>query len=297
MGWKIMPKGDKYKIFTDFLVENNSDIIELTFKDLEEITGGLPPSVYKYKLAWSDRSQHSFSFGWLRAGYSIAADFEKQRAIFRKVGLPADLGIQHPKKSQRTRNQGAQQVLSFQISEDDVNNADISVRNDPVYGSEGEAVARIIRRFPRHNSLDDIIIKLSVIDVSHSTQLFKQKQKATIIQLAQAIMDINNIDQRLENGDIDLVTQIASSTSVGFLSIASKYCACHNQYLYKKDDYFKYDSIVSGQIKYKQRNYREYCARLDQIIDDNDLRSIPRIRQKLDHYFWYNNKSKNKPNI
>jgi hypothetical protein len=285
-----MPKGDKYKNLTKFLVENNSEIIELTFRDLEEITGGLPPSVYKYKLAWSDKSQHSFSYGWLRAGYSIRADFAKQRAVFSKIGIITELG--KTIKVPTARKPRARQVVSFQITEDDVNNANISVKNDPVYGSEGEAVGRIIKRYPRHNSIDDIIIKLAVIDVTHSTQIFKQKQKATIIQLAQAIMNIENIDKRLEDGDIDLVTQIASSTSVGFLSIASKYCACHNQYLYKSDAYFKYDSVVSGQIKFKARNYREYCSRLDRIIDDNNLRSVRDIRQKLDHYFWYKNRKK-----
>jgi hypothetical protein len=119
-----------------------------------------------------------------------------------------------------------------------------------------------------------------VIDVTHSTQTFKQKQKATIIQLAEAIKNIENIDGRLENEDINLVTQIASSTSVGFLSIASKYCACHNQYLYEKDDYLKYDSVVSGQIKYWAKDYRAYYNRPERIIDNNNLRYVTEIRQK-----------------
>ena len=73
-----MAKGDKYKALTEYLVKSNKDKIILTFDELEKITGELPQSVYKYKLAWSDKSQHSFSYGWLRAGYSIKEDFENK---------------------------------------------------------------------------------------------------------------------------------------------------------------------------------------------------------------------------
>lgn len=288
-----MPKGDKYKALTNFLLNSDSEIVELTFKDLEKITGGLPPSVYKYRVAWSDSSKHSFCYGWLRAGYSIKADFINQRAVFRKVSYITEL--ENTKSSKRNNNsiekvRKLKKIVTFTITANDVNRASEMVKSNPVYGTEGEALARIIRRFPRNTSIDDVIIKLALIDVTHSTQIFKHKQKATIVQLAQNIVNIENIDNRLKKGDLDLVNEIASSTSVNFLSIASKYCACHNQFLYQRDDYFKYDGVVSNQIQYKVRDYLEYCARLDKIIDENNLRGISGIRQKFDHYFWFENR-------
>lgn len=88
-----MAKGDKYKKFTKYLVDSNKDRVILTFEELEKITGGLPPSVYNYRSSWSDKSQHSFSYGWLRAGYSVQEDFANKRAIFTKVSEPEDLPI------------------------------------------------------------------------------------------------------------------------------------------------------------------------------------------------------------
>ncbi len=80
-----MAKGDKYKVLTEYLINSNKDKLTLTFEELEEITGGLPSYVYDYKVAWSDENQHSLSYGWLRAGYSIEEDFENKKATFIKI--------------------------------------------------------------------------------------------------------------------------------------------------------------------------------------------------------------------
>lgn len=101
-----MAKGDKYLPLTRYLINSNRERVTLTFKYLEEITGGLPPSVYIYKLAWSDSSQHSFSFGWLRAGYSIDADFDNQVATFIRKQIttkPLQLEANYTKKNKSVK--------------------------------------------------------------------------------------------------------------------------------------------------------------------------------------------------
>lgn len=80
-----MGKGTKYISLTNYLIKSGKDEITLTFQELEKITGGLPKSVYKYKHAWTDSSQHSFSYGWINAGYSIRGDFDNSRATFIKL--------------------------------------------------------------------------------------------------------------------------------------------------------------------------------------------------------------------
>jgi len=291
-----MPLGDKYKPLTDYLLNLGKDTVSLTFRRLEEITGGLPPSVYKYPSSWLDSNTHSFSYGWHNAGYRIQADFLKQRAVFTKVKIPnsnviknksdiSDTSTSQTKKLSKLRVLGMDAIQN--ISRERIEEAFQIVMGSKSYGEETKALERIIHRFPHNIDSDDIIIKLAIVDVTHSTQLAKQKRRVNIDKLAKAIAKIPNLDSRLNLKDWYLVTEFAEFTSVDLLSIASKYCACHNQLLYGKDDYFKFDNIVSKMIGYNGRNYDEYCKILDGIVEEKDLRDVPQIRRKLDCYLWY----------
>lgn len=283
-----MPKGDKYKKLTKYLLNSHSEIITLSFEQLEKIAGSIPPSVYKYSASWSDSAGHSFSYGWLRAGFSCTANMKKQEATFYRVSkepLPISQ-ITSPKKIK------AHIKPTFVISSKDLETASKLVRKDPIYGPEVIVLESIFKKYPTHDYIENTVIKLCVMDVTHSTQVFKQKAKVNIVKLAEAINSIPNIDKRLENGDLKLVSEIAGLTQVNFLSLASKYCALHNQIVYGKDNYYKYDSIVNKQINYKRRDYDGYHRILDEIIRSNNLGDVPNCRKKLDHYFWYNYKNK-----
>lgn len=179
---------------------------------------------------------------------------------------------------------------SFNISEFDIEKAYQQVIHDPIYGEENKALKSILRRYPLHNSIDEIICKISVIDVTHSTHVGIHKKHFSIVDLASKIKNINNIDERLKVGDYLLIDEIANIEGVNMLSFASKYCTCHNQMIYGKDDYYKFDNVVSKTINYRKRNYHEYSKLLDKIIEKNNLQKIQKIREKLDYYFWYNNK-------
>ena len=164
------------------------------------------------------------------------------------------------------------------------------VMQDPVYGEENRAVNAILNKFPNHNSLEEVICKICVIDVTHSTHVGIHKKNFSLVDLAKKIISIQNIDRRLETGDLTLIDDIAYVKGVNLLSFASKYCTCHNQMIYDRDDYFKYDSIVSKAIHYRGRDFIVYSKKLDEIITSNKLNNIERIREKLDLYYWYNNK-------
>ena len=79
-----MAKGDKYIGLTKYLQGSGSDTVELTFSQIGDLVGGLPPAAYRHRAYWSDGSQGSFSYGWLNAGYSLRVQFKDQIAIFTK---------------------------------------------------------------------------------------------------------------------------------------------------------------------------------------------------------------------
>lgn len=79
-----MPKGDKYSKLTDYLKNNDKDIIILDFDELEKIMGvKIPDSVFKYKT-FGPNYNHSFSYGWSLADYIAKADFNANKVTFIK---------------------------------------------------------------------------------------------------------------------------------------------------------------------------------------------------------------------
>jgi hypothetical protein len=182
------------------------------------------------------------------------------------------------------------EVKSHSISPSEIEEVFFKVEKDPIYGMENKLLKQILLKFPEHKLLEEVICKISVIDVTHSTHVGIHKKKFSLVDLANMILSINDIDRRIQSGDSTLVDEIATLNGVNLLSFASKYCACHNQMVYGRDDYFKFDSIVSKAIEYKGRNYTEYSKKLNDIIASNNLVAVNKVREKIDLYFWYNSK-------
>ena len=62
--------------------------------------------------------------------------------------------------------------------------------------------------------------------------------------LAKVILEIPNFDDRLAEGDPELVNIIARNIgAVNMFSFASKYCTYHNVEVCGRDDYFIFDGI------------------------------------------------------
>jgi hypothetical protein len=80
-----MPKGDKYSCLTFYLIQKNTDSIQISFKELEKIMGvNIPKSVFKYKT-FGSMFNHSFSYGWSIADYKAKANFDSKFVIFSKI--------------------------------------------------------------------------------------------------------------------------------------------------------------------------------------------------------------------
>ena len=112
---------------------------------------------------------------------------------------------------------------------------------DERYYPADQAIIKLFEAFPENKNLEDILLKISVINDLYSTNIFGTFKMAKHIQRL-------DIDELLENGDPRIVNKIAlghgiiskkNNQEINFYSFATKYCNWH-----KRDHYAIYDSFV-----------------------------------------------------
>ncbi|MFW3587744.1 hypothetical protein ACODGR_01715 [Vagococcus fluvialis] len=172
------------------------------------------------------------------------------------------------------------------------------------YGKEGLIIHDVLNAFPLHNDLNTIAMKIAVIDVTNSTHLSQYKSRLSLYDLAKVILDIPNFDDRLAEGDPELVNIIARNIgAVNMFSFASKYCTYHNVEIYGRDDYSIFDGIVKNTLPYyipgltvnridtwrRNFDYETFNECVGNLLDENNIH-IPFRRRKLDHFLWYANR-------
>lgn len=138
----------------------------------------------------------------------------------------------------------------------------------PDYTTQEEAIDELFQGYYNSNkSLKNIIIKCSVLNDFYSTNIFK------VYPVARHILELD-IDDRLKNGDISLVNEIANNKISGkeknFYSFASKYCSHHNQ-----EEYPIYDYYVDQML----RHFRNVDVFFD--FDNNDLKNYEKFKNIL----------------
>ncbi|MEG0979358.1 MAG: hypothetical protein RR911_02075 [Oscillospiraceae bacterium] len=190
------------------------------------------------------------------------------------------------------------------ITEENIERQHHFVESSDNYGKEGRIIHDVLNAFPLNNDLNTIAMKIAVIDVTNSTHLSQYKSKISLYDLAKIILDIPNIDKRLENGDTELVNIIAKNNGlVNMFSFASKYCTYHNVEIYGKDDYSIFDGIVKNTLPYYIEgltanqinnwrvnfNYSAFNECIGKLLDENGIK-IPFRRRKFDHFLWYANR-------
>lgn len=172
------------------------------------------------------------------------------------------------------------------------------------YGKEGLIIHDVLNAFPLHNDLNTIAMKIAVIDVTNSTHLSQYKSRLSLYDLAKVILEIPNFDDRLAEGDPELVNIIARNIgAVNMFSFASKYCTYHNVEIYGRDDYSIFDGIVKNTLPYyiqglttnkidtwrRSFDYEIFNECVGKLLDENNIH-IPFRRRKLDHFLWYSNR-------
>lgn len=151
---------------------------------------------------------------------------------------------------------------------DEVNNWLKKWDSSPDYTTQEEAINDLFQsHYNSNKSLKNIIIKCSVLNDFYSTNIFK------VYPVARHILELD-IDDRLKNGDISLVNEIAnnkiSDKEKNFYSFASKYCSHHNQ-----EEYPIYDYYVDQML----RHFRNVDAFFD--FDNNDLKNYEKFKNIL----------------
>ena len=172
--------------------------------------------------------------------------------------------------------------------------------NDERYYPADQAIINLFDAFPENKRIEDILLKLSVINDLYSTNILGTfKMAKHILQL--------DIDEGLRQGDPDIVHQIATGhdirtkindKEINFYSFATKYCNWHN-----KASYAVYDSFVHKVLMaYKRRDKFSVFTQSDLkdfrklkkiILDFADYYNLTRHNLKeIDKFLWIYGKEK-----
>lgn len=143
--------------------------------------------------------------------------------------------------------------------------------------------------FKTNDTIENILIKCSVLNDFYSTNIFK------VYPIAKHILGLN-IDDRLNKHDPTLVNDIANVTISGkskyFYSFASKYCSHHDPLNYPIYDSYvekvlKYFKKKDKLIKFNNDDLKHYELFKQILLDFQKAYNIEEYNLKdLDCYLW-----------
>ena len=213
-------------------------------------------------------------------------------------------GVQRLKATTAVPQKASSSPLYEAITPDAIEEVERSVLSSQNYGQEIKLITDCLSVFPKNKDVNIVAMKIGLIDITNSTHISQYKSKISIVELANHIVDIPDIDKRIASGDPSVVNEIARTNGkINLFSFASKYCCYHNHNYYKKDDYSIYDSILIeylplyfGDIttyklktwkdNFKYECYNEYITRK---LNELNIQ-IPDRKRKFDHYIWFKNR-------
>lgn len=240
--------------------------------------------------------------------YATLIGLVKNGAVLRTGSNPSYYSLSGteiiiPEKSQKS-TKGYRDVSSDIITNEAMEEAETLVQGTDNYGPENELITRCLRKFPKNTDPDIVAMKVGLIDITNSTHLSQHKSKISMVELANIIAAIPYIDERIADGDPEVVNEIARSNGkINLFSFASKYCCYHNRNLYGRDDYSildtvlkeylprYFDDITKGQIQKWQDsfNYKAYNDYITKKLDECGI-TVNHRKRKFDHFVWYKNR-------
>lgn len=194
--------------------------------------------------------------------------------------------------------------IDLKITNEIIEEVHLQVINSDSYGKENELITDCFKRFPNNEDITIVAMKIGLIDITNSTHVSQHKSLISAVELAESIVNIKNIDERIAKGDPEVVNEIARSNGkINLFSFATKYCCYHNVNLYNRDDYsildtvvkeslpLYFDDISKSQIQKWQDNfeYKKYNDFINKKLDELGI-NIDFRKRKFDHYIWYKNK-------
>ena len=240
--------------------------------------------------------------------YATLIGLVKNGAVLRTESNPSYYSLSGteiiiPEKSQKS-TKGYRDVSGDIITNEAMEEAETLVQGTDNYGPENELITRCLRKFPKNTDPDIVAMKVGLIDITNSTHLSQHKSKISMVELANIIAAIPYIDERIADGDPEVVNEIARSNGkINLFSFASKYCCYHNRNLYGRDDYSildtvlkeylprYFDDITKGQIQKWQDsfNYKAYNDYITKKLDECGI-TVNHRKRKFDHFVWYKNR-------
>ena len=240
--------------------------------------------------------------------YATLIGLVKNGAVLRTGSNPSYYSLSGteiiiPEKSQKS-TKGYRDVSGDLITNEAMEEAETLVQGTDNYGPENELITRCLRKFPKNSDPDIVAMKVGLIDITNSTHLSQHKSKISMVELANIIAAIPYIDERIADGDPEVVNEIARSNGkINLFSFASKYCCYHNRNLYGRDDYSildtvlkeylprYFDDITKGQIQKWQDsfNYKAYNDYITKKLDECGI-TVNHRKRKFDHFVWYKNR-------
>ncbi|MBO0479209.1 hypothetical protein [Vagococcus fluvialis] len=239
---------------------------------------------------------------------SLLKEYLKQNDIVPIKGATTHWCIDKVLKLGSTKEKTIRKTIHKQkylpLTEENMEKQHMFVGASSNYGKEGLIIHDVLNAFPLHNDLNTIAMKIAVIDVTNSTHLSQYKSRLSLYDLAKVILEIPNFDDRLAEGDPELVNIIARNIgAVNMFFFASKYCTYHNVEIYGRDDYSIFDGIVKNTLPYyipgltvnridtwrRNFDYETFNECVGNLLDENNIH-IPFRRRKLDHFLWYANR-------
>ena len=270
-------------------------IIQLLIENGTMTQGELAENIYK------DKSHTPYIYNSLMGlvGSGIVLRRGSQPSYYSLSGL--EIVLPEKEKQSKTTHRD---VSKDEITNKTVEEAEIVVQETENYGPENEMITRCLQKFPTNTDPDVVAMKIGLIDITNSTHLSQHKSKISMVELANIIASIPDIDARIKAGDPEVVSEIARCNGkINLFSFASKYCCYHNRNLYGRDDYSildavlkeylpcYFDDITKSQIQKWQNefDYKSYNDYITAKLDEYGI-TVEYRKRKFDHFVWYKNR-------
>ena len=108
---------------------------------------------------------------------------------------------------------------------------------------------RVLQRVfaDKNDEVEDVVLRIAVLDQIYSTQIRKHTD---ICDLARHIKNIGDLQERLWQGDLEVVDEIANVNGRNLFSFATKYCSFSSP-----REYYIYDTLVNNLLRAINRQY------------------------------------------
>lgn len=201
-------------------------------------------------------------------------------------------------------NKATNDDKTIEITNETIEEGNAKVEATDNYGAEDKLITKCLKECPSNTSIVDVAFKIGLIDITNSTNISRYKSRISVVELAQIISSIPNIDERIKNGDPEAVSIIAKANEkINLFSFASKYCCYHNKNLYGRDDYSIFDTVLKNSLPkifsdikkstiqdwVKNYDYKSYNDYITNKLDELGI-TIPFRKRKFDRFIWNKNR-------